>query len=159
VSTWPALFAEYPDARVIHTHRDPRKFLASLVSILSAVRFMRSDAVDVHALAPIMQMTYQMFLDGTIAERENGTIPNDQIVDSHFVDLMADPVASLHKTYDQLALPWPTGHDRVITDYLAAKPKGKHGTHAYSLADVGLDEPSVRETFAHYVSHYAITPE
>jgi hypothetical protein len=72
---------------------------------------------------------------------------------------MADPVASLHKTYDQLALPWPTGHDRVITDYLAAKPKGKHGTHAYSLADVGLDEPSVRETFAHYVSHYAITPE
>jgi hypothetical protein len=159
VSTLPALFAEYPDARVIHTHRDPRKFLASLVSILSAVRFMRSDAVDVHALAPIMQMTYQMFLDGTIAERENGTIPNDQIVDSHFVDLMADPVASLHKTYDQLALPWPTGHDRVITDYLAAKPKGKHGTHAYSLADVGLDEPSVRETFAHYVSHYAITPE
>src|SRR5204862_2369895 len=51
VSTLPALFAEYPDARVIHTHRDPRKFLASLVSTLSALRFMRSDTVDVPSLA------------------------------------------------------------------------------------------------------------
>jgi hypothetical protein len=159
VSTLPALFAEYPDARVIHTHRDPRKFLASLVSILSAVRFMRSDAVDVELLASLMQPTYQMFLDGTIAERENGTIPNDQIVDSHFVDLMADPVTSLRKTYEKLALDWPTGHDRTVTEYLANKPKGKHGTHAYSLADVGLDEDSVRATFEHYVSYYGIVEE
>jgi hypothetical protein len=159
VSTLPALFAEYPDARVIHTHRDPRKFLASLVSILSAVRFMRSDAVDVELLASLMQPTYQMFLDGTIAERENGTIPNDQIVDSHFLDLMADPVASLRQTYDQLALEWPAGHEHTITEYLANKPKGKHGAHAYSLADVGLDEDSVRATFEHYVSYYGIVEE
>ncbi len=159
VSTLPALFAEYPDARVIHTHRDPRKFLASLVSILSAVRFMRSDAVDVATLALIMQATYQMFLDNTIAERADGTIPNDRIVDSHFVDLMRDPVASLRRTYEQLALDWPAGHDTVITRYLADKPKGKHGTHTYSLADVGLDEASVRTTFTHYVAHYGITEE
>ncbi len=144
VSTLPALFAEYPDARVIHTHRDPRKFLPSLVSILSAVRFMRSDAVDVAAIAPIMQATYQMFLDNTIAQRVDGMLPNDRIVDSHFVDLMREPVASLRTMYEQLALAWPAGHDRVITGYLANKPKGKHGTHAYSLADVGLDEGSVR---------------
>jgi hypothetical protein len=159
VSTLPALFAEYPDARVVHTHRDPRKFLASLVSILSAVRFMRSDGVDVGTLAPIMQATYQMFLDNTIAERADGTIPNDRIVDSHFVDLMRDPVASLQRTYEQLALDWPAGHDKVIMTYLAAKPKGKHGTHTYSLADVGLDEASVRATFTNYVAHYGITEE
>jgi hypothetical protein len=159
VATLPALFAEYPDAKVIHTHRDPRKFLASLVSILSAVRFMRSDNVDVALLASLMEPTYQMFLDGTIAERENGTIPNSQIVDSHFVTLMADPVASLRNTYEQLELDWPAGHDRVITDYLANKPKGKHGTHSYTLADVGLDEASVRATFKHYVEHYNITEE
>src|SRR4029079_16996085 len=82
-----------------------------------------------------------------------------QIVDSHFVALMADPVASLRNTYEQLELDWPAGHDRVITDYLANKPKGKHGTHSYTLADVGLDEASVRATFKHYVAHYKITEE
>jgi hypothetical protein len=159
VSTLPALFAEYPDARVIHTHRDPRKFLASLVSLLSVVRYMRSDAVDMGAMAPVMQATYQMFLDNTIAERVDGSIPNDRIVDSHFVDLMRDPIASLRATYEQLGLDWPAAHDQVITDYLRNKPKGKHGTHSYSLADVGLDDESVRATFKHYVSHYNIAEE
>src|SRR4029078_6288110 len=59
VATLPALFAEYPDAKVIHTHRDPRKFLASLVSILSALRFMRSDRVDVRARRPLSASTQQ----------------------------------------------------------------------------------------------------
>ena len=42
-----------------------------------------------------MELTYQMFLEQVIDQRESGTIPNDRIVDSHFLDLMADPVASL----------------------------------------------------------------
>ena len=159
VSTLPTLFAEYPDARVVHTHRDPRRFLASLVSILGAIRFMRSDAVDVAALAGIMQMTYRMFLEGTIDQRISGEIPDDRIVDSHFTTLMRDPVASLLATYERLELAWPNGHDRRITDYLAAKPKGKHGEHSYSLADVGLDEASVAADFARYTAHYGIEPE
>ena len=72
---------------------------------------------------------------------------------------MADPVVALHKLYEQLELGWPAGHDRVVTDYLAAKPKGKHGAHAYTFADVGLDEDHVRATFAAYVAHYGITEE
>ena len=159
VASLPALFAEYPDARVIHTHRDPRKFLASLVSILSALRFMRSDAVDVAAIAGAMQVTYQMFLDGAIAQRVDGEIPDERIVDLHFVDLMADPVTELRRVYEELALEWPSGHDHVVTRYLEQKPKGKHGAHSYSLADVGLDDESVRATFKNYVAHYGIREE
>jgi hypothetical protein len=158
VATLPALFAEYPDAKVIHTHRDPRKFMGSLVSLLQVVRFMRSDNVDAN-MGPTLELTYQMFLDNTIAQRESGEIPDAQIVDSHFVSLMRDPVASLRSTYEQLELEWPTGHGKVITDYLANKPQGKHGTHSYTLADVGLDEASVRATFKHYVAHYNIIEE
>ena len=70
LQTLPQVFAEYPDASVIHTHRDPRRFIASLVSLLSVLRFMRSDRVDVAALGPMMELTYQMFLEQVIAERE-----------------------------------------------------------------------------------------
>jgi hypothetical protein len=159
LQTLPQLFAEYPDARVIHTHRDPRRFIASLVSILSALRFMRSDRVDVATLGPLMEATYQMFLEQVIAEREDGVVPNDRIVDSHFLELMNDPVAALRKCYAQLEIDWPEGHDGVVAAYLAEKPKGKHGAHSYSFADVGLDEERVRRSFARYVSHYAITEE
>jgi hypothetical protein len=159
LQTLPQLFAQYPDARVVHTHRDPRRFIASLVSLLAVLRFMRSDRVDVGGLGAAMQFTYGMFLDQVIEQRTTGAIPDDQIVDSHFLDLMADPVTSLRRVYEQLDLPWPNGHDRRITEYLANKPKGKHGAHSYSFADVGLDEESVRATFAHYVAHYGITEE
>jgi len=159
LQTLPQLFAQYPDARVVHTHRDPRKFIASLVSLLAVLRFMRSDRVDVGGLGVAMQFTYGMFLDAVIDQREAGAIPNDQIVDSHFLDLMADPVSSLRTLYEQLALTWPNGHDERIRTYLADKPKGKHGAHTYTFGDVGLDETSVRETFAHYVAHYGITEE
>jgi hypothetical protein len=159
VSTLPALFAEYPDARVIHTHRDPQKFLPSLVSILSAVRFMRSDAVDVAALAAAMEVTYKMFLEGTIQARDDGQIPESQIIDSHFTELMSDPVTALRGIYDQLQLEWPDDHDQVIKTYLVNKPKDKHGVHVYSLPDVGLDRESVRNSFEHYINHYGIATE
>jgi hypothetical protein len=159
VSTLPALFDEYPDARVIHTHRDPQKFLPSLVSILSAVRFMRSDSVDVGALAGAMEVTYKMFLEGAIQARQDGLIPDRQIVDSHFTRLMSHPVGTLREIYERLQLEWPEDHDQVIKTYLSNKPKDKHGAHVYSLHDVGLDHESVRRSFEPYVSHYGISGE
>ena len=159
LQTLPQVFAEYPDARVIHTHRDPRRFIASLVSLLAVLRFTRSDRVDIATLGPLMELTYQMFLEQVIDQRTSGAIPDDRIVDSHFLDLMADPVTALGKLYEQLDLPWPAHHDRTVRDYLAAKPKGKHGAHRYTFADVGLDEGSVRRSFARYVEHYGIREE
>ena len=159
LSTLAALFAEYPDARVIHTHRDPRRFIASLVSLLAVLRFMRSDRDDRLTLGPTMEVTYQLFLEQVIAQRGDGTVPDDRIVDTHFLDLMTDPVAMLRRVYEQLGYDWPAGHDRAITGYLAAKPKAKHGPHTYSFADLGLDADHVRASFAAYVGHYRITEE
>ena len=159
LSTLPQLFAEYPDAQVIHTHRDPRRFIASLVSLLAVLRFMRSERDDRLTLGPMMELTYQFFLDQAIEQRTDGTIPNDRIVDTHFLDLMSDPVAMLRRVYDQLGYDWPNGHDERVTAYLAAKPKAKHGAHTYDFADLGLDDAHLRATFAHYVAHYGITEE
>lgn len=159
LATLPALFAEYPDARVVFTHRDPRKFVASLVSILVVLRRMRSDSVDVAGLGPAMQVTYQMFLEQAIEQRAAGLVPDDQIVDSHFLDLMADPVAALRTIYERFGLAWPAGHDATVREYLASKPKGKFGAHRYSFEEVALDKDAVRSAFAPYTSHYRITEE
>ena len=144
---------------MIHTHRDPRKFIASLVSLLAVLRFMRSERDDRMVLGPLMEMTYQLFLEQAIVQRGDATIPDDQIVDTHFLELMSNPVAMLRRVYDQLGYEWPRGHDRAITDYLASKPKAKHGAHTYSYPDLGLDDDHVRTTFAPYVAHYGITEE
>ncbi len=158
ISTLPQLFAEYPDARVVHTHRDPVRFLASLVSLLRVLRHMRSDTVDPD-LGPAMLFTYQMFLEQVIDQRQSGAVPDARIVDSHFVALMADPVGALRAIYEQIGLDWPAGHDAAIRGYLDAKPKGKSGEHRYSYEDVSLDAATVSETFTKYREHYGIEAE
>jgi hypothetical protein len=120
---------------------------------------MRSDGDERLTLGPIMEMTYQLFLEQVIEQRTGGAVPRDQIVDTHFLELMSDPVAMLHRVYEQLGYDWPKGHDRAIAGYLDAKPKAKHGAHTDSLADLGLAEAHVRATFAPYVAHYGITEE
>ena len=159
LGTLPQVFAEYPDALLVHTHRDPARFIASLVSLLAVLRHMRSDRVDVARLGAEMLVAYEMILDNAIAWRADGTVPNDRIVDGHFLDLMADPVTQLRRLYEQLGLDWPKGHDTVVREYLDAKPKGKFGAHSYTFEDVGLDEQQVRDTFTHYVDHYGIARE
>lgn len=159
VSTLPQLFAEYPDALVVHTHRDPARFIASLVSILSTLRFMRSDSVDVAALGTTMLATYQMFLESAIDQRVGGVVPDDRIADSHFLDLMRDPVGTVRSIYDRFGLPWPAGHDAAIRGYLEAKPKGKFGEHRYTFEEFGLDEDAVRAAFERYRTHYGIEEE
>src|SRR5258705_9303418 len=44
------LFASYPDASVIMTHRDPVKTLTSGLSTIAAVRWLRSDHVELEKL-------------------------------------------------------------------------------------------------------------
>ena len=154
------MFAEYPDARVIHTHRDPRKFIASLVSLLAVLRFMRSDRVDVAALGPDDGAHVpDVPRAGDRRSASDGTIPDDRIVDSHFLDLMADPVAALHKLYEQLELDWPAGHDRVV-------PTTSRPSRRASTARTRTRSPtsgSTRTTCARrsprYVAHYGITEE
>jgi hypothetical protein len=65
----------------------------------------------------------------------------------------------LRRIYDRLQLEWPDDHDEVIKAYLVNKPRDKHGTHAYSLHDVGLDQKSVERSFEPYVSYYGISTE
>jgi len=159
LSTLPALFAEYPDARVIHTHRDPAKFVGSVANLMCTLRFMRSDAVDVAQQGQIALGTFKYLLELGIQLRKQGALPEKQIVDSHYLDLMSDPVANLQRVYEQLGLAWPNGHAERVRMYLREKPKAKFGAHTYRYEELGLDVNVVREQFESYVRHYGIRAE
>ena len=160
LSTLAALFAEYPDARVIHTHRDPRRFIASLVSLLAVLRFMRSERDERLTLGPIMEMTYQLFLEQVIAQRTDGTVPDDQIVDTHFLELMSDPGRDAAPRVRPARLRLAR-RARPARSPTTSRPSPRPSTARTrtTYADLGLDDDHVRATFAPYVAHYGITEE
>jgi hypothetical protein len=90
--------------------------------------------------------------------RAAGELP-DRIVDSHFADLMADPVAAVERLYDQIKRPFLPEHGDSIRRYIQQKPKGKFGTHKYTPEEWGFDSVSLREQMRPYTDHYGIALE
>ena len=148
------LFDTYPDAWLVHTHRDPLKTEPSGLSTLATVRWERSDEVELPEAGT--GLTDMMILLAN--RRVAGEVP-ERIVDSHFTDLMADPVAAVEKLYGEMSRPFVSEHADAIRRYVAEKPKGKFGKHKYSPEEWGFDPVKLREKVRPYTDHYGIALE
>jgi len=150
------LFDTYPDAWLIHTHRDPLKTLPSGISTATLVRWLRSDHVDPDEYGGAYG-TLALLL-GVIERRKAGDLES-RIIDSHFSDLMDAPVAAIEKIYARMGREFLGEHADSIRAYLANKPKGKFGTHRYSLEEWGIDPIEARERARPYTEHYGVELE
>lgn len=154
-----SLFEVYPDARIVRTHRDPLKTLASAISLMGTLKWMRCNGVDMSAAPARLAYGFAHIYQREIAQRSQGSLPADRFVDVCFADLVGDPVAAVERVYRQLD--WPLSNDvrERVAAYAVAKPKDSRGAHRYSLAQVGLDAAEERERFAFYMDHYGVAPE
>ncbi|MBK6289026.1 MAG: sulfotransferase [Gammaproteobacteria bacterium] len=133
----PLLLATYPDARIVHTHRDPLTCMASATNLLGCLLWMRSrKPFDSTAFEDvILGEATASRLDNVMRQRDAGLIPAERIVDSVYQELMDDPLATVTRLYAGLDLELDEATLQAMQDYLAAKPKGKHGVHRYQAAD------------------------
>ncbi len=149
------LFATYPDAWVIHTHRDPLKTEPSSLSTLATVRWQRSDEVELPEAHGTGLGDMMILL---ARRRAAGELP-DRLVDSHFSDLVADPVAAVEKLYGQMDRPFLGEHADAIRRYVAEKPQGKFGVHRYSPEEWGFEPQALREKMRPYTDYYGVALE
>ena len=159
LATPQGLFSEYPDAIAVHTHRDPQKFVGSAASTTALLHWLRSDDVDPKIFGQLALGGFSYMLNGVMDMRKTLELPDSQFVDSHYLDLIADPVAAIQKIYRLAGLEWPKGHDDRIRGYLRDKPKGKFGKHQYSLDEYGLNSQAIDEAYARYVEYYGVASE
>ena len=152
------LFAVYPDARIVHIHRDPLKTVPSTLSLLGTLKSMRCNDVTVADLPPVAEGT-AMMLTAEMTGRADGSLPDDQFVDVLYADLMADPGETVVDVYRRLGWTAPSDLAERVTAYLVAKPKTARGTHRYSLEDFGLDAGTECERFREYGERFAVPEE
>jgi hypothetical protein len=156
----PSLLAEYPDAVIIQTHRDPLKVIASVSALAAHLRRMASDDSSVARAA--MQYSDDIFvgLDRSMAARRNGTLRADQVIDVHFQGFMADPFATIRQVYDRLGREFTAGLEGRMRAFLADNPgDGGGGGTRYSFADTGLDAVSLRQRAAEYQEFFGVASE
>jgi Sulfotransferase family len=152
------LLAAYPDARIVLTHRDPARTMPSTVSTAAMVRWLRSDDVDLDVLSALIGAMFGDALNAIARRRSDGSLPGTY-GDIRFTDLMGDPVAAIAGAYGAIGRELTGEHQAAITRYLAAKPRGQHGTHHYTAEDWGFDAATVRSDLAGYMARFAVPAE
>lgn len=156
---WHPLFLDalkkvYPDAQLVMTHRDPADVLGSTCSLISNVRSIYSDDVDLKGIGESFSDTFEMMI--ARADAFKAKHGEDAILDVQYADVMRDPIGEVGKIYENFGEPISAEARSAMERYMADNPKGKHGRHEYSLEDYGLSRDGVHERFADYIERYAI---
>jgi hypothetical protein len=159
LSALPTLFAVYPDARLAITHRDPLTVLASLTSLVATLRWAHSDNVDFAEVGRYHERMWTDALDGLVTASADGTLYPARVHHVHYADFMRDQIGVIGELYGALGRPLPPNTAQAMRDYLAGRPKDKHGAHEYSFADLALDPMVERERFARYQRHFSVPDE
>jgi hypothetical protein len=159
LSDLPALFAVYPDARIVHLHRDPARTVPSTISLMATLRLMRRHTLDIGGLAQALMRGLAASLEKAMAERAEGTVRDAQFVDLRYADLMRDPLAAIARLYRQLDLDLDPAAEALMRACLAARPRARHGAHGYALEDFGLDRDDLHARYARYIRRYDVPRE
>ena len=159
LSALPLLFATYPDARVVITHRDPLRVIGSLADLMATLHYMHSEHVDHGVLVEFMAMGLELQMDHVAAERDAGAVPNEQVADVIYQDLVADPEGVIERLYAGWGLPVTDAFRAALTSYLHARHSGRASAHDYSFADTGLDLATHRALLKPYQERFGVPSE
>jgi hypothetical protein len=159
LSTLPALFAVYPEARIVQTHRDPLRTLPSTISLMGTLKWMRCASVDMTEATARLPRGYEILFRREIDQRASGALPDDRFIDLRFHDLMADPLAAIEGLYERLGWTLTNATRSAMTAHLSNQPRGKHGVHHYSTREMGLDPADIRTRFRFYRDRFDVPEE
>lgn len=149
--------AVYPDARLVWTHRDPFTAMGSFCSIISLAHMGFMGRIDTDWLKE--NCTYQAVLHAERMLDYRDKHGPDSMIDVHYADLMADPMAAMRRLYVSLGDVLTPEAEAAMQAWLDANPQGKFGKHDYKLAQYGLSVKELAPKFERYLSQYDIARE
>lgn len=148
------LLQRYPDAKIVHTHRDPLRVMASMASHATVLRRAFSDNADPRQIAADWADRWARALDLFLSVRDRAR--PEQFLDVNFDAIENDPMGTIERVYDFVGWPVTAGTRTAINAFLAANPKNKHGVHRYTLEQFGLSRSTESARFKSYCERFGI---
>lgn len=141
-----ALFAVYPDALVVQTHRDPRTAMASMCSLAAHATDGWSGLFRGEVIGRDQLDLWGRGLDAFQAERARHD--PSRFHDVRYEDFVRDPLGTVEAIYAHFGLPL-TGDARAAMKLLHSGSGAGRGrpSHRYTLADFGLTPSQVDARF------------
>jgi hypothetical protein len=152
-----ALFAIYPDACIVQTHRDPSRVMPSICSLVAGWRAIYEHDVDRRVVAEWLLDLWSSRLNQGMAVRR-GHDPA-QFFDLSFRDILADPVGAAKRIYRHFGVALTPQAEERMHAWINNNPQGKHGEHRYRAEDFGLTDDAIAARFAPYLEQFRVERE
>jgi hypothetical protein len=148
------VFAIFPDALVIQTHRDPAKAVPSLCALLMhrhpimEVGRRRERAYMLSARETAKWSAAVRAAEAIRASR------GDQMMDVVHGDFHRNPMQTVEDIYAFAGLELTSQVRSAMTERITAKPESTHGEHQYDVADFGMTPAEIRASFGNYMNRF-----
>jgi len=147
------LLAQYPDANIVWTHRQPLDAIASFSSLATKLHRGFSDSVNSKALAEHEMQHFAKQL--TMGMQQRRQLDRGQFLDISFTSICEDPVESIRGIYRYFDIPLTGEAESRMRDYLAKRPRYLHGKHHYSADQFSLTRAQESDLFRDYLDRFA----
>jgi Sulfotransferase family len=150
------LFAVFPDAVIVQTHRNPLDVLRSSIQLAEVLEGLFTRVGDRGETGLREARTLAGGMQCMISFRENHPKLAGRFIDVNYDELVSDPLSVLRRIYQQLNMPLTqVAAERM--QRLASTRSPYRGRRANpSLAEFGLDESVERRRFEAYCSRFDI---
>jgi Sulfotransferase family len=155
-----AIFDSYPDAKVIVTHRNPAKSMASVCRLCESwlVPFDVDGSFDKYGLGEMLCDVFSKFYNRPLEYRRANPGRESQIIDCVYTDLFRDPIGMVRQIYDKFAMEYTQDFEDRMMAYLETNKQGKYGRHRYSNEEYGIDPDVLYEQNRAYFDRYGFGP-
>ncbi len=143
-----ALLREYPNARIVQTHRNPEQTVASCCSLYESARRIYREVTDPRSLGAAWLEFWEQGLKRTVQAKAQ--LPPHRIYDIDYEQLISEPIEVVRHMYDHFGLNVAFSMVDGMRAWLIANPQHKHGIHAYHLERYGLDGQELTDRFSRY---------
>ncbi|OHD70949.1 MAG: hypothetical protein A2W19_08265 [Spirochaetes bacterium RBG_16_49_21] len=151
------IFSVFPNAKIIQTHRDPLRVVASFCSMVSHAYGIFSDEVDPWEIGSHWSRKALQMVNHSMEIRRR--ISADHFIDVPYAGLISDPAGVMRRIYEFLAVPFTPEIESSALRWVGDNPQHRHGRHTYRLEDFGLAPAEIQREFAAYRTQFNIVEE
>ena len=154
-----ALKEVFPDAIVVWLHRDPLRFVPSLLELLAGwFEGVTGAPVDRTVLGPMFLGMYKQMLEAGLA---SPVAEHPDTYHLRYADFIDEPVGQIEKLHRHYDLPFGEDARAAMRAWFddPANSGQRHGRSAYDLADFGMSEEQIDAELSEYRKRFDIPYE
>jgi NAD(P)-dependent dehydrogenase (short-subunit alcohol dehydrogenase family) len=142
----------FPDATVVHCHRDPREVLPSIASLIHATRRMTSDDVDPEEVGAWMLDFWGRQTERNLADR--ALVDTSRLIDVSYDRIRDDALGVIGEIYKVAGRSVTEEAHSAFLGYEKRRPQGHFGRHDYKAETFGLSNQKIEAAFASYYDRF-----